>query len=47
MPLFIQYTVKGGVYRTLWADLTLSKDEFEKLKANCPQLVFWEEIQDD
>lgn len=41
MPFFIEVNIKDGMYHLSWKDLVLTKEEFEELKAECPQQVFW------
>jgi hypothetical protein len=44
-PIFIQYEVKEGLYHLDYKDMKLTADQFEQLKQDCPQTVYWEEVK--
>ena len=43
MPFFITYEIKGGLYCLDWKGLKLTPEQFDQLKQDCPQTVYWEE----
>ena len=43
LPFFIMYEIKDGLYCLDWKGLKLTPEQFDQLKQDCPQTVYWEE----
>lgn len=45
LPFFIMYEIKDGRYCLDWKGLKLTPEQFDQLKQDCPQTVYWEEVK--